>query len=290
MAAGAAGRLNGPFEPVTLALVLGGGGVAGIAWHTGVLLGLSESGADPTGADLLVGTSAGSTVAAQIGGGRTLDELYGRLMDPTASAIERIPPVDTVELLARLGAVYAAATDAAERRRMLGSLALDAVTVDEGVRKSVIEGRLVAHEWPERPLLVPVVDAYTGDRRVLDRSSGVDLVDAVAASCAVPGAWPPVTFDGARWIDGGVWSLTNADLATGCDRALVLAPIADAALDDEVAGLGPTAAVEVVFPDAASADAFGADVLDPATRGPSALAGRAQGRAVADRVRLLLHR
>ncbi len=274
---------------MTLALVLGGGGVAGIAWHTGVLLGLAGSGVDATGADLLVGTSAGATVAAQIGGGLTLDELYGRQVDPATSATERTPPVSVAELIGRLAAVYSAAGDPAERRRMLGALALDTVTVHEDVRRAVIEGRLVAHEWPGRPLLVPVVDAVTGDRRVLDRSSGVDLVDAVAASCAVPGVWPPVTFDGARWIDGGVWSLTNTDLASGYDRVLVLAPIVDPALHAEVAGLGPGVTVEVVCPDAASLGAFGADVLDPANRGPSARAGLAQGRAEADRVRSLLH-
>ena len=196
--------------------------------------------------------------------------------------------MSVAELIGRLTAIYSAAADAGERRRMLGALALGTVTVDEDVRRAVIEGRLVAHEWPGRPLLVPVVDAATGDRRVLDRCSGVDLVDAVAASCAVPGVWPPVTFDGARWIDGGVWSLTNADLASGHDRVLVLAPIVDPVLNAEAAGLGPGAAVEVVCPDAASLEAFGVDVLDPTNREPSARAGLAQGRAEAARIRSLL--
>jgi NTE family protein len=273
---------------MTLALVLGGGGVAGVAWHTGVLLGLAEAGVDVTDADLLVGTSAGSTVAAQVGGRHPLDGLFARQVDPATLATERTPPVTIAGLVERLGPIYAASVDAAERRRRLGAMALDTVTVDEQVRRDVIAARLVDHEWPDRPVLITAVDAVTGDRRVLDRSSGVDLVDAVAASCAVPGVWPPVTINGTRYIDGGVWTLTNTDLAAGHDRVLVLAPIVDPALDAEVAGLGVGVAVAVVQPDAASLAAFGADVLDPATREPSARAGLAQGRAEADRVRGLV--
>ena len=119
---------------------------------------------------------------------------------------------------------------------------------------------------------------------MFDRSSGVDLVDAVTASCAVPGVWPPVTIDGARYVDGGIWSLASADLAGGYDRVLLLAPIVDAALDAEVAALGPDVRCVVVSPDAASQAAFGTDVLDPAIRDPSARAGLRQGPAEAGRV------
>ena len=273
---------------MTLALVLGGGGVAGVAWHTGVLLGLAESGADPSAAALLVGTSAGSTVAAQLGAGHDPGELFARQVDPATLATERPPPVTVAELLGRLGPIYAAGHDDAERRRLLGAMALDTVTVDEEVRRAIIAGRMVGSAWPERPLLIPVIEAATGDRRVLDRSSGCALVDAVAASSAVPGVWSPVTIGGARYIDGGVWSLTNTDLAAGHDRVLVLAPIVDPALEVEVAGLGPDVRVEMVHPDPASLAAFGADVLDPAIREPSARAGHAQGLAEAGRVRDLI--
>jgi len=273
---------------VTLALVLGGGGIAGIAWHTGVLLGLAESGADPTSADLLVGTSAGSAVAVQIGGRIPLDELFARQIDPRTLGAELTPPVSMADLIARLVPIFSVGHDAADRRRLLGELALGTDTVDEAVRRRVIAARLDGLDWPDGRVGVVVVDAVTGERRVLDRSSGVDLVDAVAASCAVPGVWPPVTIDGCRYVDGGVWSVTNTDLAAGSDRVLVLAPIVDPALDAEVAGLGPDVRVVVVSPDAASHAAFGADVLDPAARDPSARAGLVQGRAEADRVRDLL--
>ena len=113
-------------------------------------------------------------------------------------------------------------------------------------------------------------------------------MDAVAASCAVPGVWPPVTIDGTRYVDGGIWSFTSTDRAAGHGRVLVLAPLVDPALDREIAGLPGSPRVEVVRPDGASTEAFGADVLDPASREPSARAGLVQGRAEADRVRELL--
>ena len=170
----------------------------------------------------------------------------------------------------------------------MGGLALDTDTVTEDVRRDVVAGRLVGTEWPERRVAVVAVDAISGDRRVFDRSSGVDLIDAVAASCAVPGVWPPVTIEGVRYIDGGVWSLTNTDLAAGYDRVLVLAPIVDPSVASEVEGLGPDVRVEVIGPDEASLEAFGDDVLDLACREPSVRAGLAQGRLEAPRVRDLL--
>ena len=119
----------------------------------------------------------------------------------------------------------------------------------------------------------------------MDRESGVSLVDAVAASCAVPGIWPPVTIAGRRYMDGGVRSGTNADLARGSDCILMLNPLGANA---NAFGIGPAseaAALEregsqvlVIEPDAASATAIGFNPLDPATRQPSAQAGRAEGR------------
>ena len=93
----------------------------------------------------------------------------------------------------------------------------------------MIEARLDGVGWVGDRLRVVVVEATSGDRQVLAASSGVDLVDAVTASCAVPGVWPPVTIAGSRYVDGGIWSVANADLAAGCDRILVLAPLVDPA-------------------------------------------------------------
>ncbi|MFV2177835.1 patatin-like phospholipase family protein [Actinomadura sp. LOL_016] len=266
------------------ALVLGGGGVAGIAWLTGVLTGLAEEGTDVTGAGLVVGTSAGSAVAAQVGSGEPLKELFERQADPRLQNRELVPSggvsvPEFMEIWARLASEH---DDPAELRRAIGARALAAETVPEDERRAVIAERLPAHEWPARRLLVTAVNALTGELRVFDRESGVDLVDAVAASCAVPMIWPTVTIGGVRYMDGGVRSAANLDLAQGCERVLLLAPMDDGTLDAQVAEA--TGRVEVVLPDEASLAAFGADPLSPSSRTPSAEAGRAQGRAVASAV------
>jgi NTE family protein len=268
-------------------LVLGGGGVAGIAWMTGLLAGLADAGNDVTGADLLIGTSAGSTVAAQIGSGLTLEELFARQTEPPHQAREIPADVDLATFGASLVAAIEGATSVEDQCRRIGAFALAANTVPEAVRREVIAGRLPSHDWSMRRVQIVVVDAMTGAHRVLDRTSRVPLVDAVAASCAVPGVWPPVSIGGRRYVDGGVRSTDNADLASGFGRAVVVSPMGLAAalptaypLRDVVARLRSGGCdVTVLAPDADSIAAMGANPLDPSTRAPSARAGRAQGRA-----------
>jgi NTE family protein len=270
------------------ALVLGGGGIAGIAWTTGVIAGLADEGVDVTGVDLLVGTSAGSAVAAQLSSGLPIEDLYARQADPARQYKELVPPgISVEELWTTLQQMYAQYPDLAELRKRIGAMALETETVSEAVRLEVIRGRLPVHSWPDRSLKIVAVDAYTGEPRIFDRSSGVSLVDAVAASCAVPGIWPPVTIGGTRYVDGGVRTAANADLAEGYDRILVIAPLVDLWLDDEISALKRTARVELIVPNADSLAAFGADPLDPATRTPAAIAGRSQGRKTAPAVRAL---
>ncbi|MGY1682259.1 patatin-like phospholipase family protein [Geodermatophilus sp. SYSU D01176] len=172
-------------------------------------------------------------------------------------------------------------------RRRVGALALAAeqagLTPTERERLDVIGSRVVSREWPDRDLRITAVDAATGEFRVLDRSSGVPLLQAVAASCAVPGVYPPVTIDGRRYVDGGMRSAANADLAEGYDRVVVLAPVPRgvgplASVDAQVTGM--VARVAVVAPDAASRRAIGRNVLDPAARAGSARAGRGQAAGV----------
>ena len=265
------------------AVVLAGGGVTGIAWETGVLLGLRDEGVDVLAdADLVVGTSAGSTVAAQ-----ALAADLADLYDIQRADVhgELTPELD-LQLLATIFAELAGGRlpDQAARAR-IGALALSATTVDEPTRRAVVAGRLPNHDWPERRLLVTAVDAVTGELAAFDAGSGVPLVDAVAASCAVPGVWPPVTIGERRYVDGGVRSTANADLASGHDVVVVLAPLtgpAAATLDPEVASLrsaGTT--VVVVSADAAAGEAMGPNPLDPSYRRPAAEHGRRQGRAAA---------
>lgn len=270
------------------ALVLGGGGIAGIAWITGLLAGMADAGGDATAVDLIVGTSAGATVAAQIGSGEDLDLLFARQVDPSRQSAEITADIDMERFGTELLALTQGASSPSEMHRAVGRFALDASTVPEAVRRAVIESRLPDHRWPSRTIKLVAVDAESGAPRVFDRSSGVSLVDAVAASCAVPGVWPPVTIEGHRYIDGGIRSNENADLAAGASQVLVIAPLGrvalfptDKPLDrtlDELRSGG--AAVAVVVPDEESTSAFGANPLDPSTRVPAAAAGRAQGRGL----------
>ncbi|GAB3138755.1 patatin-like phospholipase family protein [Amycolatopsis stemonae] len=270
------------------ALVLGGGGVAGIAWTTGVLTGLAEHGQDLTGADLLVGTSAGAAVAAQVTSGVPLDELFARQADPARQTPEIPAEIDFEKFASAFGDVVTGTTAPAELRRAMGELALQAETVSEQDRRAVIEARLPVHDWPEQRLVIVAVDAETGEPRRFDRASGVSLVDAVAASCAVPGIWPPVTIDGRRYVDGGVRSAENADYATGFTRVTVVSPMGtDAPLPmekplltvlDDLREAG--AEVTLITPDEASLAAIGENPMDPAARTPAAEAGRTQGAAL----------
>jgi NTE family protein len=269
------------------ALVLGGGGVAGIAWTTGLLAGLAETRQDVTGAGVIIGTSAGAAVAAQLGSGLPLAELLARQVEPARQAAEIPAEVDLAQMVAELGAELAGVSSSEELLRRIGAYALVARTVPEAARRAVMESRLPVHDWPERALRLTAIDAETGELRVFDRDSGVSLVDAVAASCAVPGIWPPVTIGGRRYMDGGVRSSDNADLAAGCSRITLISPLGyDSPLPSPmplravVAQLRDGGAeVTVIVPDAASVAAVGANPLDPSTRTPAAQAGRAQGQA-----------
>ncbi len=273
---------------MSTALVLGGGGVAGIAWELGVLDALASAGVDLTTADRIVGTSAGSAVGAQLRTGESLESLCARQLVPVGQSAELQVESSLDGLIEQFAACFEGAPDEIEVRRRLGAVALGVATVEESARLAVIESRLSSHEWSDRELLVTAVDAFTGEFKVFDRHSGVPLVAAVAASCAVPGIWPPVTIGETRYIDGGVRSGSNADLAEGCDVIVIVAPFAG--------GFGPTveveaaslreqgAIVEVISADEASTAAFGTNVLDPATRGPSLREGRRQGALEVERI------
>jgi NTE family protein len=271
------------------ALVLGGGGITGIAWEIGLLAGLAEAGVDLSGADLVVGTSAGSVVGAQVTCGAELETLYQRQLEPATA--EKAARLNRATLARFAWAMLRSRGKDVEFRRRIGALALAAqkagLTPSEQERLDVIGSRLVSTQWPDRTLIITAVDAETGEFRTFDRDSGVPLLQAVAASCAVPGVYPPVTVDGRRCVDGGMRSAANADLAQDYDRVVVLAPIPRgvgpmASVDAQVTGM--VSRVAVVSPDASSKAAIGRNVLDPAARAPSAEAGRRQAATVVARV------
>lgn len=271
------------------AVVLGGGGVAGIAWMTGLLLGLSEKGIDLRTAELTVATSAGATLAAQLGSKTSLKGLFRRMANPAAQTREITPDPRLLESFREARAAFAAVKDCAERTRQIGKWALETPTVPEPERRAIVAGRLPVHAWPDHELLIVAVDAQSGETTVFDQSSHVDLVDAVAASCAVPGIWPPVSINGRRYIDGGVRSAENADLAEGYARVVILSPMGTTL--PRIGGGGLNEQIEILHkaggkahllsPDAESRSAIGLNPLSPDTRRPAAEAGRKQGRRIA---------
>jgi NTE family protein len=278
------------------ALILGGGGVAGIAWETGVLLGIADE--SPVAAralldsDVLLGTSAGSAVVAQLGSDVSLADLFALQVSPTSAEIEPGVAVDALIefFVAALSDPDATVT---QKRQRIGVVALEADTVAESVRRDVIAQRLPSHAWPDGMLRITAIDIATGELVVFDNASGVDLVDAVAASCAVPGAWPPVRIGGRRYMDGGIGSTINPHLADDCDAAVVLVPAGESAPSSF--GVGPATEIADfagrtlgVFADDESLAAFGANPLDPRCRPASARAGRAQGRREAAAVAAFL--
>ena len=289
-------------HPSRTALVLGGGGSAGNAWLIGVIAGLSEAGLDVTDADLIIGTSAGSTAAAQITSA-TPAELLADILDaapqprtaPVGSDGGRVRIGPAADHMERTSRIIAAAEDAADMRRRLGAAALemDAASDGSGQRwRATVAARLPSQLWPQRRMLITAVDVQTGEPVVFDRHSGVDLVDAVAASCASGFAY---SIGGSRYIDGGYRSnAENADLAAGYARVLVLSPFGGrsrtpvdwgthlATQVDELRARGSR--VETIFPDNNSRAAFGDNVMDLSTRPPAARAGYNQGRAFAEQL------
>ncbi|HEY2127635.1 MAG TPA: patatin-like phospholipase family protein [Streptosporangiaceae bacterium] len=287
------------------ALVLGGGGSAGNAWLIGVIAGLFDAGLDVTEADLIIGTSAGSTAAAQIASA-TPTELLANILaaapqprtGPVGSDRGRVPNRPAADHMERTSGIIAAAEDAADMRRGMGAAALEMDAASDGSGqtrwRATVAARLPSQRWPERTMLIVAVDAHTGEPVVFDRHSGVDLADAVAASTANGFGVPPYSIGGSRYIDGGYRRNENADLAAGYGRVLVLSPLGGrtrhpldwgmqlAAQVDELRARGSR--VETILPDSNSRNAFGSNLMDPSTRRPAARAGYEQGRALAEQL------
>jgi NTE family protein len=278
---------------VTRALVLGGGGLAGIAWEVGLLIGLVEAGINVRAADYFLGTSAGSAVVAQITSDLSMDELLRRQVDPDLQAKELPARADFQRMIADFSDCHQKGGSSEEILQRIGSLALSAPTVAEAMRKDVIVSRLPTNIWPKRRMGVVAVDAFSGQRVVFNRDSGVDIVDAVAASCAIPCVWPPVTIAGHRFMDGGSYSMANTDLAAGFKRVLVCQPDVPPfpvvkSLSEEIEQLRLNGAqVEVISPNDAmkmALAAIGGNALDPSLIAVAAKIGREQAGREAVRI------
>jgi NTE family protein len=270
--------------------VFGGGGIAGVAWEAGIVIGLQRSGVDLSSADLIVGTSAGSIVGSHVAAGAGLQALAGRpSANPGTDAAAAAVDLDVI--LAALAPLFDSALDPVEARRRVGAAACAASVGGEEAHIARIATLLpTGGRWPQRRLLVTAVDTESGELAVWDSGSGVPLERAVASSCAVPGVYPPVTIGGRRYMDGGIRSETNVDLATGASAVIVLDAVGHLTprerIRAELATLG-IASTLVITPDEPAAGVIGANMLDPAIWSPAMEAGLAQAAACADQARAI---
>jgi len=291
---------------MTRALVLSGGGPVGIAWEAGLAAGLAEAGVDLAAADFILGTSAGAFVGSQLAMGKLAADMAKAILAEADRPRPAAPPVGGQPAEARaapnLGALFqmmqqarSGERDPQEVRREIGAFALAAQTVDEatfirGFGRSLSETQVDA--WPQRGYACTAVDAQTGEFVIWDAAAKVGLARAVASSCSVPGVFPPITINGRRYIDGGMRSSSNADLATGHERVIVVGfrTAADPAvsarmrapLEAEIDVLRAAGArVELILPDDASVAAIGVNAMDGRSRPAAAKAGLEQGRAMA---------
>lgn len=266
--------------------VLGGGGVAGIAWEVGVLAGLADEGLTVAPDAVLLGTSAGAVVGAQIASGTPLPELYERQRQGVPH--ETAPALGLLDLL-RLARAQLFARSPEQAARRLGKLALTATIDDPARQRRIAEARLPDHDWPDADLRIAAVDVESGILRLFTRHDGVPLVDAVAASCAVPQSAAPVPIGGRRYMDGGMRSSLNLDLAPGNGPVIALAPSTAAIgpwarIEKQRAALDAGRPVELLLRDTASKRAQGASVMDRSVVPALVAAGREQGRHEAPRV------
>jgi NTE family protein len=267
------------------ALVLGAGGVVGTAWMAGLAAGLREHGIDLAAADLIVGTSAGAIVGAVLASGRNPAELA----EPTRpSATDTpLPPPDP----RLIGEVIAVLGDESRtpsvRRQRVGQLALGMSAEHDSIHVQRMRTLVGTTEWPDRPLRVATVDAQSGERTVFDRRGPATLLEAVVASRAMPGVYPPMTVGARRFMDGGMYSSTNADLADGAHLLIAIHPLAHlfptAPVDAEIRSARPQESF-LIAPDRHSIDALGADLHERTHWIPSFRAGFAQADTEAARL------
>lgn len=293
-----------------IGLVLGGGGLTGTAFHAGVLTSLAHSGWDARTAEIIVGTSAGSTAAALMRAGfPPLDYVHRVTGEPISAegarvlqGMARIPPPPKRTPWQRRPAAPALLRDIARSpwRYPLG-ITIAALVPAGTVPVAAVSpgfGPLFEH-WPNRPMWITAVSLTTGKLAVFGRDATATVADAVSASCAIPGYFEPVTIDGVQYVDGGAHSTNNADLLADApvDTVIVSAPLSTTQpfaaelgnvprtvirrqLDREVARLRRAGKRVIVFaPDRTLRALMGMNSMDLAKRKPVAVAAQSYASA-----------
>ncbi|MFF4226587.1 patatin-like phospholipase family protein [Streptomyces abikoensis] len=266
-------------EPST-AVVLGGGGLAGIGWMTGVLAALEEQRVLQLGAaDYVIGTSAGGAVAAAVLQAASAGVEFDRMTRKSRRNDELVPPVTLADVLPDVLAIHGSEASRQVKAERLVRLSRQRSEISPSIRRAAVAGRLRADAWPSTRLHITAVRG-DGSRTVFTSTSGVGLVDALTASCAVPGMWPVMSIKGEDYIDGGTFSLTHADLAGPAERVIVLRPIPD--LPQYVTGecMAVLERAMLIEPSERALACFGRDPFDPDVRGIAAILGYEDGLTV----------
>lgn len=277
----------------------------GEAWEYGIIAGLAEKGVDLSHTDLIVGTSAGSIVGAHLAMETPADLMKhipealdgSATAQPSSTASPPAPPPDLSILISKFQEIDSGKRPPEQVRPEIGEWALKTrpIITEDQVVASLMR-RFHEQRWPDRSYECTTVDTADGSLKVWNKDSGVPLARAVASSCAFPGVFAPITINGHRYMDGGMWSATHADLAKNYQTVIVVAPTVGytdevgkrfkAPLDRELKTLRDGGSdVELIAPDAASIAAFGSSLGDASRRASAGAAGRAEGRNKAAKIR-----
>ena len=285
------------------ALILGGGGPVGEAWESGVIAGLMEKGIDLSHADLIIGTSAGAIVGARLASGMPAADIIDAALAPSdapppqgSNSMPAGPPPDLSFLGRKLDEMWTGNRPQQSIRAEIGQWALKVHPVTSELEFiASYQHRFPKKEWPNGSYECVSVEAENGSLHIWNKSSELPVALAVASSCALPGVFAPIAINAHHYMDGGVRSVTNADLARGCKEALVLAPTSGLndplarsftrPLNNEMQTLRDSGCkVELIAPDRESLAAFGASIGDEHHRAPALDAGRVEGRSKGDEI------
>lgn len=280
------------------ALILGGGGVVGVAWHSGLIAGLKEGGVDLSLADIIVGTSAGSYVGAKLAAGHSFESEF-----ETSSAVEETDQVlaemnsnlDMESMIKVFKIWMQQETMSQACLQTIGGLAKVAKTMDEALWIMGSGSATEVDDWPDVDLRITTVDVDSGELVIHTKHNEAPLHHAVAASCSIPGVFPPITIGSAQFMDGGIRSGTNADLvlddkpdvamiiAPICEQTAVFGALAERTMNQEVEQLKSQGTkVITVLPSQTEIAIFGNNLLDATRRDAARKAGYERGLQLAE--------
>lgn len=279
-------------EGMKKALVLGGGGIVGIAWEQGIIAGLKAGGINLSDADTILGTSAGSVVGSQLASGSSFDQADPPSAEQTRQLAELTEQLDLV-LLGKVFEIWMHTSTNPNASREIGALAAQTGGWSEQQWLTVNQDMHGLDDWPTGDLRITALEMATGELQI-HTAGNAPFNKAIAASCAVPAMFPAITINGCRYIDGGVISCTHADqlLPDQPDAVIIIAPIttasvvygegAEKSLQREVSELESSGAqVLAITPEASDVAAFGGNMMDPMQVEASWNTGFEKGRGLA---------